>query len=754
MLILMSVPRPFALIRSHDQWSRVAHKNTALLGEVVQLAWKSGRPGADADLTPFTQPGAGLAFDAHCRLFHSIASEGRIERWLWAVMGTRGDSAAPAASVDFLASQSKLNAGVFHPVNLASQSLDSPRGLAVDEADRLFIAEAAARRILIYDIWSQRLLRRVPVPGIPLDVTAHGHDVYAVLASPPGLLRLRARTELEVLNWPAILLAPSRIAVTPEGQILILADAGSAQATIWRYTGTGVILVQQVAFATDLEFQPAALRPEDGCPACGFVMVVARRPGDEFRRFCLVSDRLDELLPLKAQGYDGLGIVRTPDDRIGYWTSTGFRHAVPAQVNYEAAGQVITFQLDGQNFQTNWGRLFLDACIPPQTRITIRCITADELPEDSPIPYAPPANHQGSIHRGVSPPMPPKSLADQLQTAVPRSLHRRETGCELPWIRNLESDRFETYEAPIIAEPGRYLWILVELTGTVRTSPRFRSLRAEYPTHDYLRRLPRTFSRESQVAAFLNRFLALFEGQLGELEAKAAARAILLDPLSAPGEILPWLAGFVGLTLDERMAHAPRPHGPIDVRRHLIQEAVWLFRFRGTMNGMSRFLEIYLGVKPVLVEQFRFRGPGDPALGQTAGVHSNSVLGAGLRVGGAVGESQEQLLAGTADSAFDTTAHRFTVLVPASLSTEQFDVVNNILELHRPAHTLVQVCTVGSGMRVGRGLLIGISSMIGPSGGFTELRAGSFLGRNAIVGRPEAGTRPGPSRLGQDSRVG
>src|SRR5262249_34190583 len=149
--------------------------------------------------------------------------------------------------------------------------------------------------------------------------------------------------------------------------------------------------------------------------------------------------------------------------------------------------------------------------------------------------------------KNLSPPMPPQSLAQQLKTAPAQPLHRRETGRELPWVRPAEDDPFETYEAPVMAAPGRYLWVRLELTGNTRTTTRLRALRAEYPTHDYLRRLPQMFSRDEQVASFLRRYLAMFEGTLGELEAKADARAALLDPRSAPAEILPWLAGFLGL---------------------------------------------------------------------------------------------------------------------------------------------------------------------------------------------------------------
>ena len=105
--------------------------------------------------------------------------------------------------------------------------------------------------------------------------------------------------------------------------------------------------------------------------------------------------------------------------------------------------------------------------------------------------------------------------------------------------------------------------------------------------------------------------------------------------------------------------------------------------------------------------------------------------------------------------AFDTHAHRFSVVIPAVLTTEQLAVVRRILDVHRPAHTIVDVCTAESGIRVGLALHVGLSAVIGRSGGFTTLQTGSsWLGRGAIVGRPGAGTRVASSRLGFDSGVG
>jgi phage tail-like protein len=295
------------------------------------------------------------------------------------------------------------------------------------------------------------------------------------------------------------------------------------------------------------------------------------------------------------------------------------------------------------------------------------------------------------------------------------------------------------------------------LRGNTRVSPRVKCLRAEHPSHDYLRRLPKTFSRDQPAASFLLRYLAMFEGFLGETEARGVDRDLLLDPRSAPDECIPWLASFVGLMLDERWAAAPSARGqtPNDARREFIREAVWLFRYRGTLPGLKRFIEIYTGVPVIIIEHYRMRGIGAAVLGDTGAAFSSSIVGVGFRIGGAVGSDTPAPLQGSVEDAFRTHAHRFTVIIPAALTEEQLEVVRNIIEVHRPAHTIFDVCTVGAGMRVGRGLMLEVNSVIGPTGAFSTLQLGSsVLGRGAIIGRPETGAILGSSKLGGDSRVG
>ena len=709
----MALPRPFEIVRTADQWLRASHESTFFDADerAVELAWTlppiENAGGAVARVDP-----AGLAFDAECRLYHSIPEEGRVERLLWALFDPLSSAPGPAPEA-LMAPPAGTPLGQFLPDPVPAVE---PRALTVTADDRLFVADPRVRRIHVFDVFTSRLLRSVPLAAAPFDLAARGSEVVALLAG-NVLVALDARHGPHPLE-PALTagLGPlTRLTARPgHGGLLAIERAWDAAARVVPLDDHASAL--SVPLATDLE-----CASED-------VLVVARRPGDDFRRWQLGVPRV-EAAPLKARDYDGKGIVRTPDGAIGFWTRTTnrFRHAVPARVRYATRGRVTTFRLDSGEYQTEWGRLFVDACIPPGTRVRVRCFAMDEPPDDAGVPRTPPGNvvaaDLDALPRpDLSPPTLPVSLAG---APAEDQLHRRANGRETPWLQIAAEDRFETYEAPLMdreaGEPvgavGRFLWIAIELSGDILKTPRVRCLRAEHPGHDWMRRLPKVFSRDATASDFLRRYLAMFEGFLAEVEAKASLRRALLDPASVPDALLPWLAGFVGLIVDERWS--------IDVRRHLLDEIIDLWRMRGTVAGLRRFLEIVTQARVNIVEHWRLR----PKPGAVVG-------GAGM-------------------AAFAPFAHRFTVVLEASLDEEALAAVRHALEEHRPAHTLYEMCSVAAGMRVGRGMHLGLTTLVGKSGGFATLQLGaSVLGRGAIVGRAQAGTVPGASRLGGDSRVG
>jgi len=724
---------PFAMVHSLDQWRRLSYENTALqqidedLG-LAQLAWLLDER-VDSDSDEISQP-AGMAFDPWCRLYRALPESGQIERSLWAANESGNAEAISLFSPEI------TRLGDFSPQDSGQADvgpLQNPVDVTVDSQGRLFIAEAGRKRVLIYDLVENKLLRSIDFKQTPVALTSNGKSVWLLLAGEtPELVRFQGRSDPLFETLPEALSQPSSIAVM-QGQIFLLDKAGSADAVIIPLANPENAL--GVSYAQDIVFVE------------GNILVVARRSAEDFLRYEINPDAQSELPHLKARHYDGRGIVVTPDGHVAYWSKTGLRRATLARVRYQTHGRLTSFQLDSGEFQTQWGRLFIDACVPRGTRLSVRCLSLDEVPETTTmLPRSLPTNVISlSIDRPDLTPMPPVELIDNLGDE--QTFYRRHNGREIPWQDCANDNNFQTYEAPIIAPAGRYLWIVIDLHGTARLTPKIRSLRAEYPSHDLLRRLPQLYSRETAIADFLRRYLAIPEGELRELDLRASYRHLLLDPYATPAELLPWLGDFMGLTVDKRW--------PERAQRELIENAIWLFRFRGTVMGLKRFIEIYLDSSITIIEHFKVRGLGGALLGEEDALASSSVLGAGFRIGGKLGsEEVESINNVSIRDSINSHAHRFSLIIAASLDDERLAVIEHLLETHRPAHTLYDICTVDSGMHVGLGLHAGLTSIVGKTSGFGQMQIGNtILGHSDTLGIAKMGTSVGNSRLGGDARV-
>jgi phage tail-like protein len=753
--------RSFAPIVTNDSWLRCGHTGTAidLDDEVVTLAWEPADGAAPWPVDAAVEA-AGLAFDANGCLYHGDPARGQIQRVPWQ------PAARQEAPVDLLAPAPELPADGFHPVAPEVGITVRAIALAVDADEHLFVLDGLTRQIFVMDLADGHVLRSIELRHAAVDLAPWGRVVVAATNDrDEPLVRVDALGLPRPVPLPAAaagLIAslppaarPDRVAVGPRGELWILMrDASSA----WAVPIDDRRRAQpiEVAGATDIELDGRSKLVVAGPPA------TTGDPRPDLRRFVLTTAADTEDAPLAARGYDGRGIVRTPDGRIGYWNGAAFRIALTAARRFASSGHVDCFRLDSGAYQQQWGRVFVEACVPAGARIRVGFVTSDDEPdwlepEGPSIPAGAPAllvdGEAGSTD--LPPPNEPPLVGVGLEPtgARPWMLHRREIGTELPWHRPAPGDRFEVYEAPVQAPPGRYLWLRLMLDGTTKVTPQVRAVRAEFPGHDLLRRLPRAYGRDPVAASFLRRYLALADGVLSEMELRSAQRDFLLDPFGAPPEVLPWLASLIGLTLDGRW---PEP-----ARRQLLAEAVCLFRRRGTISGLRRMLEIYLGTEVVIIEAFRLRGAGgartgaaDDERGVAPQGSANAIVGYGFRVGGEVGEATASPLSGSVADAFETRAHRFSVIVPRDLDEEQLETVRDLLDLHRPAHTIVDVCPAGRGMRVGIGLHVALSTVVGPSSGFPRAVVGETrVGTNAVIGRPRAGVRAGGSRLGENTVV-
>ncbi len=83
------------------------------------------------------------------------------------------------------------------------------------------------------------------------------------------------------------------------------------------------------------------------------------------------------------------------------------------------------------------------------------------------------------------------------------------------------------------------------------------------------------------------RWLSAFDDALAPVFLALDGLSAYLDPTLTPDDFLEWLAGWVGVLLDENW--------PIERRRAFVSEAAELYRLRGTSAGLAAHVRIFTG---------------------------------------------------------------------------------------------------------------------------------------------------------------
>lgn len=138
--------------------------------------------------------------------------------------------------------------------------------------------------------------------------------------------------------------------------------------------------------------------------------------------------------------------------------------------------------------------------------------------------------------------------------------------------------------------------------STLTRGAEIRLIRPESHLLDYLPGLYREKMMEIRANSdpwseppFFERYLLGFEDVLNSLRETLDNLDQLFGPYSSPPNMLLWLAAWVMAPYDENW--------PEIKRRKLIEQAVEIFRWRGTKRGLIRYLEIYAQSTPEIEDQ-------------------------------------------------------------------------------------------------------------------------------------------------------
>lgn len=358
---------------------------------------------------------------------------------------------------------------------------------------------------------------------------------------------------------------------------------------------------------------------------------------------------------------------------------------------------------------------------------------------------------------------------------------------EAAWSAPVTATRIDPngrWDALIRSNPGRYLWLRLDLAGDGFDTPQLCAALVEYPRISLRRYLPAVFGAEPVSADFTDRFTAIFDASLRSIEARLDTQAALFEPLSAPPEFLGWLASWIGLVMERDWPEARR--------RRYLNEAAALYAQRGTPQGLRRQLLLLLGLdraaaccpaerpparcvpRPLncgpgpalvpaappalLLEHFRLRRwliAGRARLGDDSVLWGQRIVNRS-QLGGSARTGQSQLIA-TPDPLRDPLlvhANRISLFVPACVRERPADerALRALLATEVPAHVQADLHYVEPRFRVGVQAMVGLDSVIARSPQGVRLGAsdsGQRLGRATVLpARTAAATSVGEWRVG------
>ena len=388
--------------------------------------------------------------------------------------------------------------------------------------------------------------------------------------------------------------------------------------------------------------------------------------------------------------------------------------------------------LDSKVYNCQWHRVELAlSVLPAGSRIVVRTYTDNQLRSNDDIRNLP--DHLWATNQIIAGKMqPPPAGVEEPQPSKKDFL--------------------------ILSQEGQYLWLKITLIGDGFGTPAIEAIQVDYPRQSYLDDLPAIYSADEASRDFLERFLSIFQTEWDGLERSIEGMARYFDPEAVPDQAaLTYLAGWLALPLEGVWR--------FEQQRALLTAAPQIIPKRGTIEGLRRYIQIYLqnmtglapkdqGGYPQIVEGYRERQfmmlstPDVANLGQGAPLWGPSFVGR-LQLDVFAQEGQVRLVS-TGDperDLFHQFAHRFRVFIPASwVKTEDDEqMLRRALDEEKPAHTKYELCLVEPRFRVGLQSTIGLDTIIGsyPSA------------RLACQPQPDAApSRPPRQRLGYDTVLG
>ena len=656
---------------------------------------------------------------------------------------------------------------------------NAPRGLLIPATRPcIFMCDSGNHRIQIFDlnnfqlveIWGQSALSGPPQPGsqpgqFNTPWTLAGDSLGNVYVLDYGNQRVQKFNSIgdvipsfcaNVQNSGKVP-HPLDIAVWERsGAIWIVVVDASAQIYIFDLNGKPVLGPTGAA----LSFTGSPLAEPMGIAASGNRLYVGDNSARRVFQFYF-SDKLE--YDGHAIGYDGPVASLLIDSDYGLWVHPGGLLTpvkLEAVQGYAASGTLwplAPVQVD--DHEVGWHRL---QALAKHTASAVH-LQIHAYPSNDPTPpvFDPSAEDPFADSKWQSVSYIANVDITDLYIGIPKDQCQLTKGPTSSYPANYELQKLKR---------TKYLWVGAQFSGDGTASPLLRQLKVEFDYPSYDQYLPAIYRNTENCDEFLLRLLSLFEGLYGGIEHEIKSLPALFDPKAAPKRFLAWLAGCVGLELDDNWNE--------QLQRKIIAEIFRLSGLRGTARGLRETVKLFTGANVIIEEPLLNAAwwslPSGPdsccascseatvAFGVGWEETQNSILGAttmlapaqpqGAVVGASAVLDQSHLIAAEdfGSPLFTDVAFQFSALVYRSEVTcaDALARVRAVLDQEKPAHTAYHLCIIDPHFRVGFQSRVGIDTVVAGPPRSLALGTGQALGVDAALAGPS------PSVLGADSRLG
>lgn len=142
---------------------------------------------------------------------------------------------------------------------------------------------------------------------------------------------------------------------------------------------------------------------------------------------------------------------------------------------------------------------------------------------------------------------------------------------------------------------GRYVWVMLRVFPLEECACCIEGLRLEFPKVSFTKYFPEIY----QDNAFFERYIGIFQSVLLDIERDVKYLPQKLDYESTDDETLVQLASWLGLENDEHIFNTAQ-------LRHMIAHIDLFQGGKGTRTALEQVIALVCGIKPKIVEQFRW----------------------------------------------------------------------------------------------------------------------------------------------------